>query len=142
MKAKVFNTANAGLVSDKSLASLLTVNYNTGLISFSVGFINKIKLVATARIALIQDEERPKDWYIQVGADDHGFALRKKDTAVAFNCVTVARQLLESTELIDKGGNGTVRFLLATDPTVDETLGALYAIITKSGKVSNRTRKK
>ena len=143
MKAKVFNTANSGLISDKSRAALLTINYENGLLSFSVGFVNKVKLNSSTRVAVIQDEERPKDWYIQTGSDEFGFPLRVKDTALAFNNVTVARELLESCELIDSSTDSkTARFLLATEPINVEGFGKLYAIITKSGQVVQRTRKK
>jgi hypothetical protein len=132
MKARVFNKVSSGVLSPKDKTPCLSINPRAGLISFSSGFCEKVKLNADShRINFIQDEENEKNWFVQITKDEQAFALRQSEKGVTFNSVHISREVLRS---IDLEGGGSVRILLATEPEKDKEFGAIYTLITKSAK--------
>lgn len=102
-----------------------------GQISLSATLVHKIGLSEKDSIEFIQDEERPKDWYLIKAKSGNGFSLRKyKSTfdSLLTNSSGMVDKFLES---IDKKGVASVGCLVSTKPTEVEGL-KLYAIITSS----------
>lgn len=123
MKAKVYSRENCKYKTNGKSAISLS---KSGVISISSQAIEKIGLTAGDKILMVQDEEKPTDWYIQKTEEEHGFVLRKSTKHLAFNAKSIVIDLLKS---LGKELQST-SFILATEPTEE----VYYAIITKSGK--------
>ncbi len=126
MKLKEFSPKNIKTV--RVGQPVINMNGKSGLISFSKAFAESIDLKGGEAISFHQDEDRPKDWYIEITPD--GFPSRKKDDGVVLLQSTVlVRTILKSVE----AETHTASFLMAITP-IENGGGKLYAIITKSGK--------
>lgn len=131
MKIKTFNKTNSGMLSVKDLTPLITVNPKAGLISFSKGLTEKLKITDKSRVNFIQDEEHPLNWYLEITQDPQAFALREHEKSISFNCTAITRELYRSCGL-DIGS--TYRLLVASEPEKIDGARLGYAIITKSAK--------
>ncbi|WP_319502536.1 hypothetical protein [uncultured Draconibacterium sp.] len=89
--------------------------------------VNGIGLKVNDKIEILQDQDRPADWYIKKSDHPEGFILRKQSCgALICNAQAIAKILLNS---IDKA-NESVTLRMATTPEE----GDYYAILTRSAK--------
>lgn len=125
MKLKSFNATNTKAVR----YGKPTVNVSkSGVFNFSKTASELIMLELTPYIEILQDEERPKDWYVKLSTMEKGFSARKyKEGNNVTNSAFTARQLLKS---IGFTGN-SVSFLIAGKPTKLEG-ELLWPILTAS----------
>ncbi|MFZ1807943.1 MAG: hypothetical protein WBO10_01980 [Pyrinomonadaceae bacterium] len=129
MKAKVFNRDNACQYSRESRPSI-SINPRGGVINFTLGFCEGAKIPKEPRLDFIQNELHPKDWYVRL-ADSDGFPARSNGSGghMVYSTV-ICKYILEALEVDDM--EASYRMQISTVPTEDETLGTLYAILTKS----------
>ena len=86
-----------------------------------------LKLENDSKITILQDSQKPKDWYVKVTDDEHGFALRKTTgKGLCFSSAVVAGEILRETA---PDGVGSVSILLAGEPENE-----MWALITNSVK--------
>lgn len=101
----------------------ISIQPGSGKISFTCELVDKLKL-NKAGIEFIQDEEKPKEWYIEISNSPDAIKLREeKNNVWAFQSTYLARTILDSLEL-DKG---TYKIPVAIVPAEKN----LYAILTK-----------
>lgn len=127
MKRKVFNSVNTPSV--KATGLYLRVSPKSGAFNFSKELADKLKL-DSHRINIIQDEEKPADWYIEVTKDQAAFEVRRKtqteDPYYILQSTFLARTILKESKLPEE----STRFMVAAEPVERN----LYAILTKSAK--------
>lgn len=127
MKRKVFNSVNTPSV--KATGLFLRISPKSGQFNFSRELADKLKL-DSHRINIIQDEEKPADWFIEVTKDDAAFLVRrKKETDVpqyVMQSTFLAREILKESKLPEE----STRFMVASEPIERN----LFAILTKSAK--------
>lgn len=102
-----------------------------GFVSFNKTAVQKLAFKPFEKILVIQDQQRPKDWYIQKTDDPDGFELRTyAKTSMAMNAAKITNLMLDSLGL-----SSSTTFRMATEPTVngDEEY---YAILTKIAKTN------
>lgn len=69
----------------------------SGLITINPGAAERIGIKLGDIISLAQDEERPKDWYLNVNGDPAGYKCRvDKNKSFAFNSVPITTTVLKS----------------------------------------------
>lgn len=127
MKKKVFNQQS--IVGTRPTGLFIRMNPRSGAITFSKDLAAKLELTKKdAGIQIIQDEERPSDWYIELSTSPEAFKTRSKFkniSALIQSCYLV-RQVLTSCDL---DTTRSYKFLVAPDP-----VDGMYAIITKSAQ--------
>lgn len=127
MRLKVYNEANSKSVT----IGKRTIRFNrkAGLISLSKAATETIGLKGGDKVVIINDEERPNDWYICKTDDENGFAVRAKaETGSAdFNCTSVVKRVFETMDIHDMA----VGYVVAPEPEKVDGM-ELYAIITKN----------
>jgi hypothetical protein len=129
MKRKVFNLENA---QGKKTGEFINVNPKSGGITISRDLV-KILDIKKNGILFIQDEDRPQDWYIEISKDSTAFQVRaKNENNFIIQSTVIARELLTSCSL-----DAPARFMVSSTPIEK----GLYAIITKSAKVTSRASK-
>ncbi len=80
------------------------------------------------RINILQDEERPADWYVEKTADADGLVMRKcSGGGLICNSVVITKQMMDSLR-IDRA----VTMRLAPNPIEDGS--AIYAILTSTAR--------
>lgn len=130
MKLVKFDKSNCATIRTKQAA--VTVKAD-GQIVVNNEAATKVGLKATDTIALLQDSENPKNWYLV--KDKDGFKLRASGKTtpvlVTYNPVVV-KNLLESLGI--KSENA-VRFKLSTEAVKHEKQ-SLYAILTSEFRIS------
>ncbi|HBL74273.1 MAG: hypothetical protein A2W90_18135 [Bacteroidetes bacterium GWF2_42_66] len=99
MNLKEYNAANSQVIRHGAVS--IRVNAKTGVISLSSATVKILGLEAGNGIAIINDEDSPKDWYIHVSASPDAFKLRtfKGKSKYGFlfcNSTVVVRKMLES----------------------------------------------
>lgn len=123
---------------DRSLGPLkvgvATLNVNKGgMFGFSARSADVIGLEHGSKVLIIQDEDRPKDWYVAKdhrGGEPTGFEVRgKKANTLCFNSSYTAQKIKDSLGL--NGSVKSMRFLIGTAPVKHDGL-ELWPIITKS----------
>nr|WP_321357212.1 hypothetical protein [uncultured Draconibacterium sp.] len=100
----------------------------SGVLKLSKQAYEQIDLKAGEKILILQDQERPTDWYIQKTNNEDGFVLRESSNHLAFNAKNIAIEILKSLGVEFKA----MSFQMSTNP-ID---GKYYAILTKSVKGS------
>lgn len=128
MKLKHFNTQNTRAIRRRKPTIRFT---KAGLIALSSTLSMNIGLKENDYVEFLQDEEKPKDWYIVKGSAKTGFQLRKYKTnggQLITNSANLSEKFLES---IGKKNITSIACLVATQPTEVEGM-KLYAIITSS----------
>lgn len=111
-----------------------TIRFNKqGQISFSSAIITAMGLKSGDKIELIQDEEKPKDWYVVKCKNDIGFPLReyKSSNALLTNSSGLVKTFMKSLEPQISNTTKSIGCLVAIIPTIVEK-EKLFAIITKS----------
>lgn len=124
MKFNVFNTSNCEPSLRKGQA---VITFNTGgNIALTKNAAETLGLKAGDKVALLQDTDNPKDWYLSVG-DAQGFELRKRteNGSVQFNNVSLVDKVLRSL-----GISNNASFPLVAEPQNLEGGGKVYPIIT------------
>ena len=126
MKLKTFNRANS-LMSKTDGTPTITVS-KVGMITLSKTLCENLQLSPTDKtggVFLHQDEENPRDWFIEKSENADAFKLRscKNSAGLCFNSGPAAKALLKSI-----GQDCTCRFRVAALPIEDES--TVYAIFT------------
>lgn len=106
MILKAFTKKTVLTITD-SREPLVSFNDKSGLISFTTGLTAKIKMTSADRVILLQDEYRPRDWYLKVIPPDHNdkeefrdaFKLRQGKSFLAFNASPICRTIIKSLDL-------------------------------------------
>ncbi|MFO0386340.1 MAG: hypothetical protein ACK505_06145 [Flavobacteriales bacterium] len=130
MKLKVFNQANTATT--KSTGHFISIQTKNGAICFSKDLSILLDL-DNNKIEFIQDEDKPKDWYLRVSQDENAFDVRIKKAGTIIQTTTLCRAIVSSLGI---DFVGSYRFMVADKPT-----DGLYAIITKSLKEVKVNRK-
>lgn len=127
MKIKRYNRENTGgLRSGKPTLSI----HRIGIITISKQLAEDLKIKEGSFVELLQDEDRPTDWYLIINSSDNGFEVRRKKATtytLVFNSKHVVREMLKSVAL-----EKSARFLVSISETELEPDLYAYAIITKS----------
>jgi len=129
MKKRIFNQTTTPQNVRGPGQCLVSLYPKSGNINFSKKLSEVLKLNdENQRINIIQDEDRPKDWYIELTSDADGFTPRVKKAAKYNQYVIqnshLCRLILKECGLPEE----TVAFVVATEPVQEN----LFAIITKS----------
>lgn len=129
MKKKIFNSINVVGRGGNNSAGCWVRVHNKGCITFSKAAVEGIGLQDTGFV-IVQDEDRPQDWYIEKSNEPVAFKLRTKeankwDKTYLFQSSSMAREILSSL-----GIEKSARFMMSIVPNDD----GCYAIITKSAK--------
>lgn len=130
MKLLKFNTTNVRQV-QKGTSTLRIVR--TGQNSISAFAANKIGFMPGDRIAMVQDEEEPADWYLM--RDPEGFELRQPNGAKSlhFSNAAMSNSFLDALRIDGE----SVSFKLVTEKQVKgKEKYELYPIITASAEIS------
>ncbi len=87
-----------------------------------------LQLKSGDKINILQDEERPKDWYVEKTTDELGLIMRdtNKNSGLVCNASAIAAEMIRSLSLSLK----TTTMRIAPKPAE----GEIYAILTGSGK--------
>lgn len=101
----------------------------SGSVFFSRAIEKRLLLKEGTRVNLHQDMEHPSDWYIEITDDNDGFELKRYSDHLAFNRITIVRNVWKST-----GTQGTVRFPVKTKPFMYKGT-AIYQVITGKNPV-------
>ena len=126
MKYHIYNTTNTNQTRPRVPAITF---YRSGAIN-----INSAALTALgnpAAVELLQDAERPQDWYVRAADPEKGFVLRsvKNGTYKTFNTSELSRKLLAALQHT----GASVRCPLAQEPTTIDASN-WHAILTAANK--------
>ncbi len=126
MKKKVFNRTN--ILSKRGgthpIIDPILVIRKSGHIVFSAALVKALSLDKNT-IEFVQDDDRPKDWYIEISSGVDSIRLRPtKSQSFYFQSAWLVKMILESMSL----PAATYRILVVTEPVEKN----LYAILTKS----------
>lgn len=121
MKKKVYNSLQSGGRTQKP-GNWISINPANGAIRLSSDFS---KLLKGQKINVVQDEERPKDWYIEPTKEATGIALgyHEENKYCLFCAKAIANEMMNSFEL-----EGPHAFMISADRS-----DGMYAIFNKSG---------
>lgn len=137
MAFKKFDATNS---MESSPRGAKTINfYKTGLISFSKKAVEEMGLSEGDTIALLQDEDDPKEWCI--AKDTSGLALRRRKKNDGSLLLCSLRWHREITEAIGIDEDKNVSMIIVTKPTViidDSGIPKGYSIITSAAKTVSR----
>lgn len=115
-------------ISKQSTHCRMSINLKTGIIRFTVKLVELLG-AATNKLAIVQDSDRPQDWYIQVDNSEQGIPVRQtKNAGCVIQSSKLSKIIAESCGLDLAGGVYTFQ----VSDTPDDN--GLYAIITKSAK--------
>jgi hypothetical protein len=135
MKTRIFNQANS--TSKKSTGHFITIQTINGAISFSKDLVALIDTKKN-KVQFVQDEDKPKDWYLQVTTSEDGFSVRGKNAGSILQNTVLCREILKS---LGVAFEGSWRIMVSTTPGELFSLPT-YPIITKSIKEVKPTRNK
>jgi hypothetical protein len=126
MKRKVFNVKSLKLA---GLPGNWVSVDKKGTMLFSRDFTT---LVKGKKVNIIQDEDKPKDWYIEITPDAEGIPVNfvEKLERCSIQSSTISREILGSLDLPEQ----RYRFVIGAKPEA----GQMYALITKSATLSVR----
>jgi hypothetical protein len=126
MKLKEFNTENV----EKSRRGQASIRLTkSGMISISKELGELLQLKVGDKLALSQNEDKPKDWYLNVSPI--GFAIRndskneKEKNRFAFNCSSLVQKLFDSI-----GYEGSSIAFLVSEEAEKISKVSYYAILT------------
>lgn len=132
---KVFNSSVLGARHQRS--GNYCVIKRTGLIMFSR---DMNELLKGKRVNFLQDETRPKDWYVEITKEASGIPVRYIDKVErhAIQSSVIAREILQSCDITAGGAD----FTISSEPDTTAS-GKSYAILTSTGSpVTRQTKKK
>jgi hypothetical protein len=132
MKLKEYNPANSKPVATpRAHPASLRLDTKTGRFLFNKTASELMGLKDKCKIVILQDENEPEDWYLEV-VKDRGFVISSRDrqSESVFNNTVIARKIAESVGY--NGRNG--RMLIAGQPTIigDRTLWGILTINLKN----------
>ncbi len=128
MKLKIYNKANSATL--RKGKPTVRVNSKSGAISFNTFATMELGLVTDTGLEIVQDENRPQDWYIMKSDSDSAFKARPKALTrdgFIIQSVVLSKAILKSVN----ADSTSASFLIGTVPVVHDGV-ELYAIITKS----------
>ena len=111
MKKKIWNTESVSRV--KSMGSWISAKHTTGVISFSQDLVAAMQKAFpnnhTLAVMFVQNEESPKEWFLQVSDDPTAIklryvgekALRKQNPTIQH--IALVRAIYDSLEFEFKG---------------------------------------
>lgn len=138
MKRKVFGASVLGTRHQRS-GNYCLIKKN-GMILFSRDLSAAVK---GQHITFVQDEDRPKDWYLEVSKkkDVDGIPVREfaKLERCGIQSSLIAKELLQSLSLEE---NGSYELTVSSDPSTEEGGAKSFAILTGTAKPSFSGRKK
>lgn len=124
MKLKTYNKENT-IVTDSPKISFRT----KGIITLNKAASDLLEISFDDTIEICQDQDSPRDWYINHNAGKTGFILRPtKNKGVYFSCKQLSEAVLESL-----GFDKTISMLISKEKV---QIGSLkyHPIITRSAK--------
>lgn len=131
MKLIKFDATNSK--THKSGEAIIRFNMAGG-ISLTKTATEELGLKAGQKVSVVQDEEKPEDWYLVIN-DEDGFELRENTTGtgVAFNNAYIVHTLKNFLDI--EANISSYCFKIATKPSesTDEMIGKkmkIYAILT------------
>lgn len=120
----VYNPENCSSRTDRYNKQPRISFLKTGLVILNEAAVHGLNLKSGDKIDLVQDEDRPKDWYLRIR--ETGFILRPKDTKhkaiLKFASIVLVKKIQSSL-----GIDHTFSVPVAIKPSQD-----MYAIITSS----------
>ena len=104
----------------------ISLNRKSGLISINKTLVEAMGLTAESKVSLVQDEEKPIDWYLM--KDPNGFHIRKSKSSasMSFNCCSLATSVFKSLNLLDN----SISIVVDEKPVMQEAC-KLYPLATK-----------
>lgn len=123
MKLKEFNRVNTP--NGKKGIPFVSFNTTSGVIRLNNVAVELLKISKGDHVVLLQDEDKPKDWY--VGASPEGFAVRPqgKTNNMAFGSHVLTNAVLTSLNVLDK----SIRINIATTAVTVNGM-PIYPLIT------------
>lgn len=125
MSFKVYNPKTT-VSAPRKREAFISVSGKSGMISISIAAGEKMGLSLSSCVEFLQDETKPKDWYLRL--HENGFLLRQLKGREKIFCLqhsVIARDILASIK-VEKN---TVRMFLG-----DADENGLFPIITNSAK--------
>ena len=104
----------------------------TGVFAISTELRRRLNLNTNDQVAIYQDQDEPKDWYLKI---EEGLICRKGNnpyTSIIFNSASIAKKIFES---IGFEGKSLVI------PVSHEPIAGYYAFITSNKKFMENGRK-
>lgn len=127
MKLTYFTPENSGF--SRSGGKPLIGFSNSGLISLTGPLVEALELKVTDKIVFVQDEDRPKDWYIVKVQDGFPLRILKESKALAAQCSVISKKIVMQ---FAGTGKKSIRFQVATSPEVIEGVSH-WAILSSAG---------
>jgi len=125
MKLKEYNSENTVTIK----TGKPTIRFNAkGLISISVAANDIIKAKDKSKCLFHQDEERPKDWYLEMTEDNKGFTM-KKTSNLKSPCLNIRAIVKNIGDSIGMNGSSSFVCLIGQPQKFQDK--TLFPIITK-----------
>jgi len=93
MKKKVFNQTTIPVI--RSSGYWISISPRSGTITFSGDLVRGIG-ADEKRLEFVQDEDRPRDWYLDVSNSKDALELREADGRYIYQSTFLAHQILSS----------------------------------------------
>lgn len=127
MKLKVYNRQVSGVA--KGLATLRV--HKQGSFSLSKAAMEMMELRPGHKVEVVQDLDRPRDWYITKSTGDDAFVVRGKASQGGMFASSITAASIKKACELDTFGATSYQFLIGKEPVAHD--GAeLWPIITKS----------
>jgi hypothetical protein len=125
MKLKTFNRKDCNMGANEKRP--LIGFEKTGIIRLNRKLCEALNIEIGDKINILQDQESPRDWYIELTKAEHGLVMRKHNTgALCCNAKAIVAEIQRSLGVVI---NKSMNYRVSTQPAVDET--NIYAIITR-----------
>lgn len=126
MKLKIYNTTTSPTT--RKGESYIRLSRKAGAVTISKEAANCIGI--TKGVEVLQDEEKPTDWYIRASDDLNAFQPRLAGSNWIFNAVSLARAIEESLKDIhDFNGQSSIKIPVAKQETDNS---GIHALLTKA----------
>lgn len=113
---------------------MITVTPKSGVFILNKAAVLVTGLKSFDKVTLLQDEEKPGDWYLRLAYNTFGFRLRDDGKG---NLKFSARSIAVKMATICLGSQNSHRMMISGEKTED-----MWPIITKSAKASGADRKR
>jgi hypothetical protein len=99
-----------------------------GIIRLNKFATDALLIKVNDRINILQDEDNPRDWYIEKTTEEEGLVMRKHNTgSVCCNSISIVSAFRKS-----HGFTGTISLRIATQMAFDDS--GMHAILVSSAK--------